>query len=412
MAIRCVTPTGSGSTGASWSAPAAWGSVTLTRGDVIYLADGSYAGKTLSTANNGTTTITIKKATVSDHGTDTGWNAGSMGAGQAAFTGALITTTSYWIIDGNRSTTPWDACAPGSFGFYRSVPSGGDGVDWQNAFTGNQLINFDITGPGFRSTTSETHAVLISHGGDPLNQNWLISKCRFQNMDTMLKLDNALNCIVDNCTFRYCSSGNLSSVHPDTIYAYPCDGVTVRHCFFGDVDSESIFFDYGESTNWYFYGNVMRQGTGSSSSGIELKQDFTWGLFHFWNNVFIGWSKPAIYIRGNVAAGSTIKNNIFWSTSCDPMNATVDYNGFLSASTSGTHAYTGAGDPFVNSGALNFRPNAASWPIGRGVSVGASPYNLDADGNTRGADGTWDLGAYEYTTGGTPPSGTITLSVR
>ncbi len=30
-----------------------------------------------------------------------------------------------------------------------------------------------------------------------------------------------------------------------------------------------------------------------------------------------------------------------------------------------------------------------------GVSL-ASPYNMDMDGKTRGADGTWDRGAYEF----------------
>ena len=54
----------------------------LVRGDTYYLADGSYGGYTFDDANSGTTAITIKKATVSDHGTDVGWSS-SYGDGQA-----------------------------------------------------------------------------------------------------------------------------------------------------------------------------------------------------------------------------------------------------------------------------------------------------------------------------------------
>jgi hypothetical protein len=35
------------------------------------------------------------------------------------------------------------------------------------------------------------------------------------------------------------------------------------------------------------------------------------------------------------------------------------------------------------------------YPRNAGYNVG-SPYNTDPDGNMRGADGTWDIGAYEY----------------
>src|SRR5262245_7797716 len=68
-------------TGADWTNAYSVLPATLVRGDVYYLADGSYPGYIFDDASSGTTLITIKKATVNDHGTDTGWLA-SYGDGQ------------------------------------------------------------------------------------------------------------------------------------------------------------------------------------------------------------------------------------------------------------------------------------------------------------------------------------------
>ena len=46
---------------------------SLTRGRTYYIAGGSYAAHTFADAESGTNQIVIKKATVADHGTSTGW---------------------------------------------------------------------------------------------------------------------------------------------------------------------------------------------------------------------------------------------------------------------------------------------------------------------------------------------------
>jgi hypothetical protein len=60
---------------------------------------------------------------------------------------------------------------------------------------------------------------------------------------------------------------------------------------------------------------------------------------------------------------------------------------------------TGNTNPFVNLADENFRLRFATDP---GFSLG-SPYNLDPDGTLRGADGTWDRGAFEFSVGDTIP---------
>jgi hypothetical protein len=213
----------------------------------------------------------------------------------------------------------------------------------------------------------------------------------------MVKASNWNNCVIEYTIFRDCSSGDMVNVHPDTIYFYPCSNVTVRYCRFENVDSESIFFDYGGSTGIYMYGNVMVQGTGQSSSAIELKQGYTWGTFFLYNNVFVGWTKGVVY-RASAAAGSMTKNNIFFNCANSTSGATSDYNGYIGTSAVGSHAVSSAVDPFVSTASGDFHLKSGTWPIGAGTNLG-SPYDFDGDGNSRGTLASWDLGA--YASGGT-----------
>ena len=80
----------------------------LTRGDTYYVAAGTYGIHTFGDTASGTTVITIKSPTVTDHGTGTGWSDSFVG--QATFVGPaspvavgfaiFYFTTGYYTIDG------------------------------------------------------------------------------------------------------------------------------------------------------------------------------------------------------------------------------------------------------------------------------------------------------------------------
>lgn len=116
-----VTPTGSGNhSGADWNNAINGANLAsvVTRSSVYYLSGGTYGGQMFTTADNGTQTITIRAATVVDHGvslgcSSTGWNA-AMAASpsnqvvfrcttcKAATFGYVVTfDTDYWTLDGN-----------------------------------------------------------------------------------------------------------------------------------------------------------------------------------------------------------------------------------------------------------------------------------------------------------------------
>src|SRR3989344_1777727 len=101
---------GATGTGTDWNN--AFGSLpsTLVRGAIYYIASGDYVAYSFNSAT-GTSTdfVTVKKATESDHGTNTGWNS-AYGIGTAKFNGRMGLTISYLTIDGGKGGGPgnWD----------------------------------------------------------------------------------------------------------------------------------------------------------------------------------------------------------------------------------------------------------------------------------------------------------------
>ena len=120
--------------GADWTNAYTTLPSTLTRGDTYYVADGTYPGRTFNTATSGTSLITIKKATIADHGISTGWT-DAYGDGQASFTSQLVFTTGYWLVDGQVGGGPATTKA-----------------GW-------------TTGYGFKATETSSNPVLFVKGG-------------------------------------------------------------------------------------------------------------------------------------------------------------------------------------------------------------------------------------------------------
>jgi hypothetical protein len=74
---------------------------SLVRGDTYYVAAGSYASEDWNKPASGTLVITILRATVANHGTDTGWVAAYDGQVHWAYDQTF--SSDYWIFDGVTS---------------------------------------------------------------------------------------------------------------------------------------------------------------------------------------------------------------------------------------------------------------------------------------------------------------------
>jgi hypothetical protein len=398
---RYVKPSSSGTaSGTSWT-NALGSNWTPARGLTYCLADGSYGSKTLSTAASGTTTITIVKATTTDHGAtanggDDGW-VSTLGDGQASWT-SINVQTPYWIVNGATRTASNTWTAPTGYGFAaRSIESVSDNFEDGSHSTFSYI---DI-GPAYDTT--------YSAGGtdsQPFNvqgqTDITLSRCALHNyIHTGVQGSGTNNLTIeychigpgwgkeairggngsatDNWIIRYNRFWNASQTDPD-------DGTSGITAEIGIWDAGSGSFDgnavYG---NWFF-----NQFSGGRNAIIVIGGDggggwngVTGSNNVVYNNTFAGIAEASVFadILLNGGTGNIARNNLFYSAA-----STV-----VSANTTSDNDVAGA-DPFVDYTNRDFRLSGATSP---GFSL-SSPYTSDPNSCTRGGDGTWDVGAFEY----------------
>jgi hypothetical protein len=403
---------------------------SLTRGDTYYIADGNYGAYDFNTPASGTTLIIVRKATITDHGTNTGWN-NSYGDGQAVFSGDSSVGSDDWLIDGVIGGGP---------GSWRS----GHGFKFQcltNCGPVLMLNNDNVT---------MRHLEVLGNGDDgsgsqndcfsfyPLNpgaRNYTISHFWCHDTGrTSFWLASGPVTLEHGWFGRF--EGNNEPEHAEVAANWGGD-LTVRwsvltHC---EGTGGIMFMDSSSAmTNTVqIYGNIFvpeerltNPGTGEQwtacAHGLIGFNITPLNAMHLrvFNNTFVdtasqvpgGWSGTTL---GTIIQGSPTDNlarcNLWYNSGGVSFNAfsTVADNHFVnSGSAGGTNSSTGSGDPFINWQGENFALKAAT----PGCSPMISPYNLDMLGNVRGADSTWDRGAIEF--GGaspTPPAAPTNLRI-
>jgi hypothetical protein len=400
---RYVNPArGSNGNGLSWSTAFNAIPATPQRGLTYWLADGTYPSRTFGTAPSSTTRITIKKATPQSHGTATGWT-DSLGDGQAVFSGGLAFTTANWTLDGN-SGGGW---ATSGYGIRINHPDG-PGVQMEGA---NVIV---------------ARCEIVGNGGDgagsyPWND-------AFQWRDT----DNGSNCTVSHCythdqgrcvffcqhsitgvVVEYCRTGLYESnedEHSEVASIWGgASGWTFRHNLFTYITgSGGLLFD---GDDWLIHGNVFYRAAGDTwavgngAIGSWTTPTEVLNGCKVYNNTFINVTgngggplvPGGILIGGGV--GNEARNNIFMGGAAPDFTWFAhSHNHFVNVSGVSSESGTGSSsavNPFVDYLNFDFRlteAGAASMTAGTTL---AAPYNTDFDGNTRGADGKWDKGAFE-----------------
>jgi hypothetical protein len=372
--------------GSSWSS--AWDDLpaTLTRGDTYYVGDGSYNGYTFDDAVSGTTLITIKKATSSDHGTEIGWSS-AYGDGQATF-GKLTWTTHYWIFDGQtRNSNDWsDGTA---YGFEVDGGSGGNNAKLFSVSSADnitiQYVYAHYDGSRAWATSGDDVSANRDHG--------------------LYSLSGSNDITMEYCYIRY-------TTWKAAILMNSCTGpITIRYNYFEDIRKKELFsarhtdnvtFAFNMSKNiagtgalvaddsdtWKVYGNWIWNPSGSYTftdvtigtwTGDHPDRNETLNDWLVYNNTFYN-VHDQIQIQNGT--GNEVRNNLI-------LNESISINGSLTAS----HNTQNASVSVVNgAGSGDFTLSAAT---DAGTTL-SSPYNVDLTGATRGGDGTWDRGAYEY----------------
>ena len=156
----------------------------------------------------------------------------------------------------------------------------------------------------------------------------------------------------------------------------------------------------GSSGTWHVYGNLWYGGGTSSGPYNRLleTQQGTNGPVYFYNNTVVGlWATWTSANNGVWNAGSTSQNNIYWD--CNGSGLPNQSHDFCSGTCGGSNSISNGSNPFANLSAGDFHIVStvdATYPRDKGINL-RFPYSVDRTGNARGGDGTWDIGAYEYT---------------
>lgn len=423
--------------GSNWSSP--WDDLpaTLTRGDTYYIGDGTYAAYTFDDAASETDVITIKKATVADHGTDTGWS-DAYGDGEAVFSSSGTTwtiTTDYYVIDGQIGSGK----SAGGYGIrVYSTASRASSATLVNVSGADNLsishVEFDFNNGTSAGTTACTRML----GCWAASTDITLSECYFHHSSGYVfylgtygtPTHTQTNWIIEKCYFYMIGGGgSIASGHWELMWLLWANNFQFRYNILenvfediaGGANGQTGWLMVGGSTDVSFYGNLLFCSDSNycdvGGNGIIA----TWSNdvyvnngIYIYNNTFADITSrdydPKIYFYHNTANDANVvcQNNLYfnsaWSwTGVDTQSHEACGGG---QDCSGTNQQTGILSGQFTSYATDVFSLASATDAGTTL---ASPYDTDIQGATRGSDGTWDRGAYEYAGGGgggdtTPPT--------
>jgi len=378
---------------------------SLSRPSKVCVAEGSYGSIDLNKANSGTSLISIVRAIDSSRDpadthtcrTAAGWN-DSFGDGQASFD-AVFFTTDFWLLDGvvrNESNPPfsWNAETRTEYGFRISLIFSNDAVNGNCAE--EVTIKYADIGKEYSTTYNTPTNRGIIHLGTPPCKNWLVQRVFIHNTFESIQLAGT-----DGFTLEYSWLGLAWSKEiirgqntaRNVILRYNwfengCrndgsggDVCTAEIALFANVGAEDDFEGFQAYGNVLYKTLVQHNADGCISvSGTDAK---------VFNNTIVHYgSTGTCQITTLTGGGSEVRNNIWFL----PNGIT---SGCSNADTcSDSSAYTSS-PPFVDVGARNVHLTGAL----AGFAL-SSPYNVDMDSGIRGADSTFDRGAFEFLTGG------------
>lgn len=387
---------------------------SLVRGDTYYVATGTYAALVFTTAESGTSVITVKGAIAADHGTNTGWlSSYGVDVTQATFGHGSHVQKSYYVFDGNAGSVL--SSIPTQYGFAIAQPA--------DCSTTNENFMQILNLPGTGTITNVTikHVAIVACGSSydresrglyvgqaanfPNASLVTISTCYIEQAGAGLTIDNGSDITVE---YLYVN-GNWTSVahHGVTLQMRDSVSSVIRYNILVGARGTTTVGWYGAvATGHAMYGNVIddaQGGNGVFASGDSASLSCLNCIVY--HNTIVN-STASFFRQGNPSSsGNVLKNNLLWNsgTGIQGNGITNDYNSYLSAidtPPTETNGQIATLDPFVSSAGDNFRL-ANDTSVLAGTILG-SPYHLDLTGRVRGADGVVDRGAYEYALDSSP----------
>jgi hypothetical protein len=398
------------------------------RGDTYYVATGTYAARTFDTAVSGTSVITILGATAANHGTETGWSSAyGVDVTQAHWAYQLVINSSYWVFDGAVPTTPLSRSAS-AYGFLVDKPSpcstpvnGQIRIGLPGMLSNVTVKHLAVVGCG--SAFDVTQKLFIVGGSQSFASKITISTVYIQDGSNNLQFGQVSNSLVE---YVYSNRNWTSPANHGTQFNITCSSAnTVRNSYWVSGRGTATFdvLELGCNPgmkNWSIYGNVFTDKSDGGNGVISIG-DGTTSIANtvLYNNTVVD-STAAFFRQCEAptgctgATGNVVKNNLLYNSSGSIIQDTGgaidhDYTTCLLCTNppSEPNGETGSYDPFVNRASSNYQVTSGTKA---GLTLDA-PYNTDLLSKTRGADGVWERGAFEFSGTDTPPGSPLNLRV-
>jgi hypothetical protein len=418
-----VRPGGAGAkTGIDWNN--AWdcggiGWSGVNGGDTIWLAGGTYGSSIVPGKSGSAGALVFVKRVLSTDSVPAaaaGW--------QPSFDSQVIVNASptiYYKTAGLGSYMYWDGRVDAGiklqFGdvsspaYCGAVFCGNTGPGGQTQVT---FTNIDMSGPfagtAYQATQNQTGPLCLYNVS-----YFTITHCRLHGAPDCMGLILASSYVtLDHCKIYDGDCGGTGA-HENVLLMWGgVDQFTMRYC---EVWNWPVMgFSLGAGVGaMYLYGNIWHNPSGTSSGMspsprfIETSSSFgtsgATGPLYCYNNTIVDLygtfttsSSAGYWVSGSITRNNIVWNGSTWNSANAPSDQDYDYG---NAALSGSHSINGTGaSPFI--GGTNYHvvaTVAANYPRNKGVAipnVAGHTFNIDMDGNIRGADGAWDMGAYEY----------------
>ncbi|MGZ3805034.1 MAG: right-handed parallel beta-helix repeat-containing protein [Pseudobdellovibrionaceae bacterium] len=382
----------------------------MIRGDTYFVASGNYSFVSFSAA--GDATITVKKATSSDHGTGQGWQQ-SFGVGAAAFPGWEF-ASNHWLLDGNGFTSPTSG-----HGFQINLPALNPSCPKQfcNAIYLNRTADLDDIRMrfteilGFGNSGSLRYLTGIYSGlGDGNASNITFSYGYMHDFG-----DGGISFLVAGNGIQAWTFENsmVERISGEVLSDQGSQNITIRYNVFKDVGRTAVIVSENsnsspvETKNMAIYGNIFWESDpstyGTSNGVIACINGNICSNWLITNNTIAGF-KGTASLSGRVrfddasslSKGNLLQNNIWFdsievASTADSLQS--DHNTYILTTGTPTESNSEieSTNPFLNSSIGDFHLKSPTAP---GVLLPA-PFNFDLDGKLRGQNGIWNRGAYQ-----------------
>ena len=389
-----------------------WGSVAA--GDSIWLAGGTY--QTLSVGASGTTNNPIYIARVRTTNTTpaaaAGWNSSydatvtSGGTAPVTVTGRDFITIDGQIPYTGIVITNTAATNDAVVRYAINIASGSDYLTIKN--TKVRLCNraFNVG-----SSTYDRRCVNVSFSTANIAFGMYIGYNDMAEGDTIFSILFQTAMTVEHNWFHDNNREAVIGPHQNIWQSIGNTNITFRYNLITNYQEERIMMCFIAVTDapndtWYIYGNLFADGT--EFSRVLESQYVTNRNIHFYNNTVA--NTGFLAIRGSGTANGGVWENCV-STNNVMFNSGTgggvgfglgfdDYN-ITDGTTVGANSISSATSAmFVDENNWDYRISSTVSALlpknkGRTITISGQTISTDSAGNTRGGDGTWDLGYLE-----------------